>query len=91
MLDFIARSVAASWSDNSEVASLRIAQRLSMTLHRENARAILRRRVQDAVMVGPDELLNCLFDRVDQLVHGAERGWEESLCCSGQAEFVIRI
>ncbi len=33
-------------------------------------------KLKRGVPLGPDELLNCLFDRVDQLVHGAERGWE---------------
>ena len=42
VLDTIAKHVAASGSDDAEAAFLRIAQRLSITLH-ENARAVLRR------------------------------------------------
>lgn len=55
-LDAVAKCVSASSTDDTEAASLRIAQRLSTTLHRENARAILRRRVQGAVMEANDEL-----------------------------------
>ena len=43
VLDGIAKCVAAAQYDNHEIASLAIAQRLSVTLHRENARAIVRR------------------------------------------------
>ena len=42
-LDTIARNAAARWNESPDTASLRIAQRLSMSLRRENARAILRR------------------------------------------------
>ena len=42
-LDTIAKHVSACWRGEAEVESLRIAQRLSCSLHRENARAILRR------------------------------------------------
>ena len=56
-LDVIARSVAAAWNEKPEVASLRIAQRLSTTLHRENARAILKRcRAEESGDIA-DELL----------------------------------
>ena len=43
VLDIIVKQLSASWCDDAETASLRIAQRLSATLHKENARAILRR------------------------------------------------
>ena len=43
--DWLAKNQRASWSDGYEPTSLRIAQRLSCSLHRENARAILRRQV----------------------------------------------
>ena len=43
-LDAIAKGGATAWNEAPEAISLRIAQRMSMTLHRENARAILRRR-----------------------------------------------
>ena len=42
-LDTIAKHAGACWRGEVEVESLRIAQRLSCSLHRENARAILRR------------------------------------------------
>jgi hypothetical protein len=42
-LDSIAKHVSASWYTEGEAASLSIAQRLSISLHRENARAVLRR------------------------------------------------
>ena len=45
-LDMIAKAVSAASGDAAEVASLKIAQRLSTTLHRGNARAILRRQCQ---------------------------------------------
>ena len=44
VLDNIAKHITASWNDEHEAASLAIAQRLSVTLHRESERAILRRR-----------------------------------------------
>ena len=43
VLDAVARHVSASWYGEAEVESLRIAQRLSCSLHRENSRAVLRR------------------------------------------------
>ena len=43
VLDHIAKHIASAWNMEEEVASLRIAQRLSVTLQRENARAVLRR------------------------------------------------
>ena len=48
VLDSIAKQVSASWNDLPEAASLALAQRLSITLHRENARAVLRRRRETA-------------------------------------------
>ena len=42
-LDDIAKHVSSSWNDAPDRVSLTLAQRLSMSLHRENARAILRR------------------------------------------------
>ena len=41
-VDTIARAGAAASNEDPAAISLRIAQRISMTLHRENARAILR-------------------------------------------------
>ena len=41
----IASLVSAVWNEHAETASLRIAQRMSVTLHRENARAVLKRAV----------------------------------------------
>ena len=41
--DMIAKAQSASWNEDGDVSSLRIAQRLSIALHRENARAVLRR------------------------------------------------
>ena len=43
VLDWIARQAAAASGDEQHAVSLRIAQRLSCVLHRENARAILNR------------------------------------------------
>ena len=45
ILDWIAHQSAASHHEPPHTCSLRIAQRTSCTLHRENARAILRRMV----------------------------------------------
>ena len=45
VLDWIAAQAAASQHESHQLCSLRIAQRTSCTLHRENARAILRRLV----------------------------------------------
>ena len=56
-LNAIAKSTSAPSRGSADLASLRIAQRLSTTLHRENARAILRRPHQ------PDQA-----DVVDELV-----------------------
>ena len=42
-LDVIAKRAGACWRGEAEVESLRIAQRLSCSLHKETARAILRR------------------------------------------------
>ena len=54
MLDCIAKSVATAWREDNEIASLAIAQRLSVTLHRENARAIVRRRREATPTAVPD-------------------------------------
>jgi hypothetical protein len=43
IFDVIAKHVDAAWNTNAEAASLSIAQRLSTTLHRENARAVVMR------------------------------------------------
>ena len=42
-LDEITKRISSSSQDRSEPASLRVAQRISASLHRENARAVLRR------------------------------------------------
>ena len=48
LLDWVARQAAAAQHLEAHTVSLRIAQRLSCSLHRENARAVLRRTtVQD--------------------------------------------
>ena len=41
--DWLAKSQSSAWNEAGEITSIRIAQRLSFALHRENARAILRR------------------------------------------------
>ena len=43
IFDWMSKLQAASQHENAEAISLRIAQRISCTLHRENAQAILRR------------------------------------------------
>jgi hypothetical protein len=43
VLDWVSRQVAAVQQEEVHVVSLRIAQRISCTLHRENARAVLKR------------------------------------------------
>ena len=45
VLDRFAKAQSAAWLEGQEPASLRIAQRISCTLQRENARAVLRRLV----------------------------------------------
>lgn len=42
-LDRLAKAQSAAWQEGQEACSLRIAQRISCTLQRENARAVLRR------------------------------------------------
>jgi hypothetical protein len=42
-LDWVARQGAAARLEDPDRASLRMAQRISVTLHRENARAVLKR------------------------------------------------
>jgi hypothetical protein len=44
VLDWLAQQVAAAQHVEPHAASLKIAQRLSCVLHRENARAVLRRK-----------------------------------------------
>ena len=39
----ISKAQSATWNEDGDVASVRIAQRLAFALHRENARAVLRR------------------------------------------------
>ena len=56
-LDFVAKGVAATTTDSAELSSLRIAQRLSTTLHRENARAGLRRLCQPEPAEARDEIV----------------------------------
>ena len=56
-LAFISKSIAASLNENPELASLWLAQRLSISLHRETARAILKRCCEEAVPAAPDELV----------------------------------
>ena len=43
VLETVARGQAATWNEKHEAASLLIAQRLSAALHRENARAVMKR------------------------------------------------
>ena len=43
VLDYLAKGIAAANGEAVEVASLRLAQRISIALHRANARAILKR------------------------------------------------
>ena len=45
VLDKLAKAQVSAWSEGQEPASLRIAQRISCSLQRENARAVLRRLV----------------------------------------------
>eukprot|EP00929_Paragymnodinium_shiwhaense_P093643 TRINITY_DN5385_c0_g1_i2.p5 TRINITY_DN5385_c0_g1~~TRINITY_DN5385_c0_g1_i2.p5 ORF type:complete len:130 (+),score=27.49 TRINITY_DN5385_c0_g1_i2:2170-2559(+) len=48
VLDNIAKNISTTCRENHEIASLAIAQRISTTLHREDARAIVRRRCEAA-------------------------------------------
>ena len=41
----VAELQAAVWNEDGEASSLKIAQRLSVALQRENARAVLKRRI----------------------------------------------
>ncbi len=52
--DWISRIQAASHHEDAASVSLRIAQRISCTLHKENARAILRRSAVSEVPSGWD-------------------------------------
>ena len=47
VLSYMAEQIALATGEKFEVGSLRLAQRLSATLHKENARAILERRCMD--------------------------------------------
>ena len=53
-LDVIAKHASACWHEDAEVETLRIAQRLSCSLHRENARAIMRRLQEPALLEETD-------------------------------------
>ena len=58
MFASIAKSIEVTWPGEPEAASLRIAQRLSISLQRENARAILRRLAdpsEQSVAIDQDE------------------------------------
>ena len=48
MFDWISKSQAINMFEDAASVSLRIAQRISCTLHKENARAILRRSATSA-------------------------------------------
>jgi hypothetical protein len=41
--DMMAKYQSATWNETGDLSSVRIAQRLAFALHRENARAVLRR------------------------------------------------
>ena len=52
-LDEITKIISSSSHDRNETASLRVAQRISVSLHRENARAVLRRLTPICSVVPP--------------------------------------
>ena len=54
VLDTIAKQISATWNEDAAAASLLIAQRLSITLHKENSRAILRRLQEAPADQSPD-------------------------------------
>lgn len=68
VLDRIAKMQAASGGDQEEVASLRIAQRLSIALHRATARAVLRR----AMPAEAEPPMASAWDLVPDIVAGDE-------------------
>jgi hypothetical protein len=43
LLDLVAKGLSTDWSEAGSPSSLRFAQRISVALHRENARAVSRR------------------------------------------------
>ena len=53
VLDNVARGQSAAWSTAHNITSLRIAQRMSIALHRENARAIMKRMVPQTASPTP--------------------------------------
>ena len=61
-VDWIARNAAAANHEDATVVSLRIAQRISCSLHRENARAILKRKVQPAALPAMSSWLDASDD-----------------------------
>ena len=65
VLDGIAKSQSAAWLIGSESPSLRIAQRISIALHRENARAVLRRLAPPSVAPAPGGWGGAAPDEVD--------------------------
>ena len=48
VLSRVAQGVASCWGESRDAASLKIAQRISISLHRENVRAVLKRLVVQA-------------------------------------------
>ena len=54
VIDVISKSLALTTGDAPESSSLQIAQRLSLALHRENARAILKRPRGTSQLLVPD-------------------------------------
>ena len=62
VLASISRNAAASLKDSPDAVSLRIVQRLSIALHRENARAILKRCGGAQAAARPDELASASAD-----------------------------
>ena len=52
VVDKIARAQSAAWQEGQEPPCLRIAQRISCSLQRENARAVLRRLIPPAASQG---------------------------------------
>ena len=54
VLDYIARNIACRTGESVDLCNLRLAQRLSISLHRDNARAILKRRGEAALIEEPE-------------------------------------
>ena len=65
VLDWVADGVAATKIQPKEIASLIIAQRMSIAFHRENARAILKRAVAPAAPTAPSGWAN-FDDSIDE-------------------------